>query len=153
VTEQHRDRVGRVPGDELRGGGREALDLRQRKGDVELQWRAVAAEHLRDRLADLPEALLGVDVDADGLYPVGSYRDDLERRFGRGAVYWIVNAVPADDYAAAYVKAMVSLRRPRPVAYEVFAQRSAAAGHALYYDYVFYGDGTRVLYVTRKTVN
>jgi len=95
----------------------------------------------------------GVDVDADGLYPVGSYRDDLERRFGRGAFYWIVNEVPADDYAAAYVKAMVSLRRPRPVAYEVFAQRSAAAGHALYYDYVFYGDGTRVLYVTRKTVN
>jgi len=99
------------------------------------------------------QANYGTDVDADGLYPVGSYRDDLERRFGRGAFYWIVNEVPADDYAAAYVKAMVSLRRPRPVAYEVFAQRSAAAGHALYYDYVFYGDGTRVLYVTRKTVN
>ena len=43
----------------------ERRDRRQRKRHIEFQRRAVDAEDLGDRLADLPESLLRVDVDAD----------------------------------------------------------------------------------------
>src|SRR5947207_9097641 len=90
------------------------------------------------------------DIDEDVLYPWGASRDDLETKFGAGKLIYIVNEVPRDEFAAATVKEMVSLRRPRAVAYEVFARRNfEARGEGYYSDYVFFNDQYRVLYSAR----
>jgi hypothetical protein len=93
------------------------------------------------------------DLDADALYPWGAQRDDLETRYGRGAFYWIVNETPRDEFAAATIKAMVSIRKPRPASYEVFARRNLGPGDAYCRDYVFFSDRNFVLYTARRTIN
>jgi hypothetical protein len=93
------------------------------------------------------------DIDAESLYPPGATRDDLETRFGPGAFTWIYEQVPKDEFAAATIKAMVSIRKPRPAAYEVFLRRSASPGGVYYRDYVFYNDRTQVLYAARRLAN
>ena len=90
------------------------------------------------------------DIDADALYTPGTSRDDLETRFGPGAFYWIYDLIPKDEFAAATIKAMISIRKPRPAAYEVFLRRSADPGRPSYRDYVFYNDRTQVLYAARR---
>ena len=91
------------------------------------------------------------DIDEDVLYPWGATRDDLERKFGAGKLIYIVNEVPRDEFAAAAVKEMVSLRRPRAVAYEVFTRRNfETTGNRYYSDYVFFNDQNRVLYAARR---
>jgi hypothetical protein len=91
------------------------------------------------------------DIDAEVLYPWGATRDDLETKFGAGRLIYIVNEVPRDEFAAATVKEMVSLRRPRPVAYEVFVRRNfEGRGEGYYSDYVFFNDQYRVLYAARR---
>ena len=45
---------------------REWSDRRQRKRHIEFQRRPVDAENLAERFADLPQPLLGVDVDTHG---------------------------------------------------------------------------------------
>lgn len=103
--------------------------------------------------SDAANAPTSPDLDSDAAYPAGAYREDLETHLGAGAFFWIVNEVPRDEFAAAYIKAMVSLRRPRPVSYEVFTRRSLSHGNAYYRDYVFYNDQNRVLYSARRSAN
>jgi hypothetical protein len=86
------------------------------------------------------------DLDPDALYPWGAQRDDLETRYGHGAFFWIVNETPKDEFAAATIKAMISIRKPRPASYEVFARPYCR-------DYVFYSDRSFVLYTARRTLN
>jgi len=93
------------------------------------------------------------DIDPDALYTFGSSREDLETRFGPGTFYWILDEVPKDQFAAANIKAQVSIRRPRPAAYEVFLRRSTAPGTAYFRDYVFYNDRLLVLYTARRNPN
>jgi len=91
------------------------------------------------------------DIDEDVLYPWGTAREDLETKYGAGRLVYIVNEVPRDEFAAATVKEMVSLRRPRAVAYEVFVRRNFETGGQGYYsDYVFFNDQNRVLYAARR---
>jgi hypothetical protein len=91
------------------------------------------------------------DIDEDVLYPWGTTRDDLETKYGAGRLIYIVNEVPRDEFAAAAVKEMVSLRRPRAVSYEVFVRRNSGTGGEGYYsDYVFFNDQNRVLYAARR---
>jgi hypothetical protein len=91
------------------------------------------------------------DIDEDVLYPWGATRDDLETKYGAGRLIYIVNEVPRDEFAAAAVKEMVSLRRPRAVSYEVFVRRNFGTGGEGYYsDYVFFNDQNRVLYAARR---
>ena len=91
------------------------------------------------------------DIDAEVLYPWGATRDDLETKYGAGRLVYIVNEVPRDEFAAATVKEMVSLRRPRAVAYEVFVRRNfETEGQGYYSDYVFFNDQNRVLYAARR---
>src|SRR3954454_9114961 len=75
------------------------------------------------------------DIDPDALYTFGASREDLETRFGPGQFYWIFDEVPKDKFAAASIKAQVSIRRPRPAAYEVFLRRSAGPGAKYFQDY------------------
>lgn len=89
------------------------------------------------------------DADPDTLYPWGAHKSDLEERFGRGKTVWMVNEVPADDFVAATVKAMIATGRPRPQAYQLFLQPTGTPGK-YYRDYVFYNDRQRVLYVARR---
>ena len=85
------------------------------------------------------------------LYPWGTTREDLETKYGAGKLIYIVNEVPRDEFAAATVKEMVSLRRPRAVAYEVFTRRNfGTGGDGFYSDYVFFNDQNRVLYAARR---
>ena len=91
------------------------------------------------------------DIDEDVLYPWGTTREDLETKYGTGRLIYIVNEVPRDEFAAAAVKEMVSLRRPRAVSYEVFVRRNFGTGGEGYYsDYVFFNDQNRVLYAARR---
>jgi hypothetical protein len=89
------------------------------------------------------------DLSPDALYTWGTSRTDLEREYGGGRFYWIVNEVPADEFAAAIIKAMVSQRRPRPSAYEVFLRPNLGSGGGHVRDYVFFNDGLEVLYSAR----
>jgi hypothetical protein len=50
-------------------------------------------------------------------------------------------------------KAQVSIRRPRPAAYEVFLRRRAGPGGGYFRDYVFYNDRLLVLYTARRNPN
>src|SRR3954467_8421047 len=93
------------------------------------------------------------DIDPDALYTFGTSRQDLETRFGPGAFYWILDEVPKDQFAAASIKANVSIRRPRPAAYEVFQRRNAGPGGGYFRDYVFYNDRLLVLYTARRNPN
>ena len=90
------------------------------------------------------------DIDAEALYTPGTSRDDLETRFGPGTFFWIYDLVPKDEFAAATIKAMISIRKPRPAAYEVFLRRSVNPGVPDYRDYVFYNDRIQVLYAARR---
>ena len=87
------------------------------------------------------------DLSTDSLYAWGDGRDQLETRYGAGAFYWIVNEVPADDFAAAIIKSMVSQRKPRPASYEVFLHHHPGGANTR--DYVFFSDSSRVLYSAR----
>lgn len=89
------------------------------------------------------------DLSPDALYTWGTSRTELEREYGTGQFYWIVNEVPADAFAAAMVKSMVSQRRPRPSAYEVFLRPNLAPGGGHVRDYVFFNDALQVLYSVR----
>ncbi|MDB5322822.1 MAG: hypothetical protein JWN40_4453 [Phycisphaerales bacterium] len=93
------------------------------------------------------------DIDAEALYTPGTSRDDLETRFGPGSFYWIYDLIPKDEFAAATIKAMVSIRKPRPAAYEVFLRRNTGPGGAYSRDYVFYNDRAQVLYAARRISN
>lgn len=93
------------------------------------------------------------DIDPDALYTFGTSREDLETRFGPGTFYWILDEVPKDQFAAASIKAQVSIRRPRPAAYEVFRRRRVGPGDAYFRDYVFYNDRLLVLYTARRNPN
>jgi hypothetical protein len=93
------------------------------------------------------------DIDPEALYTFGTSREDLETRFGPGTFYWILDEVPKDQFAAASIKANVSIRRPRPAAYEVFLRRSAGPVTAYFRDYVFYNDRLLVLYTARRNPN
>ncbi len=89
------------------------------------------------------------EQDPDSLYPWGSKSSEIEQRFGRATVHWMVGQAPADEYAAASVRSMIASGRPRPAAYQVYAQTSAVPGR-YDTDYVFYNDQLRVLYVVRR---
>ena len=93
------------------------------------------------------------DIDPDALYTFGASREDLETRFGPGTFYWILDEIPKDQFASASIKAQVSIRRPRPAAYEVFLRRSAAPSGGYFRDYVFYNDRLLVLYTARRNPN
>jgi hypothetical protein len=93
------------------------------------------------------------DIDPDALYPFGASREDLETHFGPGQFYWILDEIPKDQFAAASIKAQVSIRRPRPAAYEVFLRRRAGPGGGYFRDYVFYNDRLLVLYTARRNPN
>jgi hypothetical protein len=93
------------------------------------------------------------DIDPDALYTFGSSREDLETRFGPGQFFWILNEVPKDQFAAASIKAQVSIRRPRSAAYEVFLRRNTGPGGGYFRDYVFYNDRLLVLYTARRNPN
>jgi hypothetical protein len=93
------------------------------------------------------------DIDPDALYTFGSSREDLETRFGPGQFYRILDEIPKDQFAAASIKAQVSIRRPRPAAYEVFLRRSASPSGGYFRDYVFYNDRLLVLYTARRNPN
>jgi hypothetical protein len=93
------------------------------------------------------------EIDPDALYTFGASREDLETRFGPGTFYWILDEVPKDQFAAANIKAEVSIRRPRPAAYEVFLRRSASPSGGYFHDYVFYNDRLLVLYTARRNPN
>jgi hypothetical protein len=97
-----------------------------------------------------PTSIDSPDLTADALYPWGAQRWDLETRYAPGTFFWIVNEVPKDEFAAAVVREMVSLRKPRPVSYEIFLRRSADGENCR--DYVFYNDQERVLYAARRTL-
>jgi len=93
------------------------------------------------------------DLDPDALYPFGASREDLETHFGPGSFSWILDEVPKDQFAAASIKAQVSIRRPRPAAYEVFLRRNTGPGGGYFRDYVFYNDRLLVLYTARRNPN
>ncbi|EUA39420.1 FAD linked oxidase domain protein [Mycobacterium avium subsp. avium 2285 (R)] len=65
VAEQHRQRVGRVGVHQIDCGSFEFADRRQRQRHVELQRRPVHAEHLGQRLPDLPQPLPRNGIHAD----------------------------------------------------------------------------------------
>jgi len=89
------------------------------------------------------------DLSPDALYTWGTSRDELERRYGAGHLYWIVDQVPADEFAAAIIKSMVSQRRPQPSAYEVFVRPNLNSPGGYIRDYVFFNDALEVLYAAR----
>jgi len=89
------------------------------------------------------------DLSPDALYTWGTSREQLERDYGAGRLVWIVDQVPADEFAAAIVKSMVSERRPRPSAYEVFVRPNLGTGGGHVRDYVFFNDALEVLYSAR----
>jgi hypothetical protein len=89
------------------------------------------------------------DLSPDALYTWGTSREQLEREYGTGRLVWIVDQVPADEFAAAIVKSMVSQRRPRPSAYEVFVRPNLGTGGGHVRDYVFFNDALEVLYSAR----
>ena len=91
------------------------------------------------------------DLSPEVLYTWGSSRDDLEREYGAGRLYWIVDQVPADEFAAAIIKSMVSERKPRPSAYEIFLRPNLKSSGGYIRDYVFFNDALRVLYAARYT--
>jgi hypothetical protein len=91
------------------------------------------------------------DLDADALYSWGTSRDDLERRYGAGTFVWVADTIPKDEFAAATMKEIVSLRKQRPVAYEMFRRRDPQGGAEAYVrDYVFFNDQFRVMYAARR---
>src|SRR5688572_9842793 len=89
------------------------------------------------------------EQDPDSIYAWGAKNTEIEERFGRATVHWMVGQAPADEYAAASVRSMIAAGRPRPAAYQVYAQTAAIPGR-YHTDYVFYNDQLRVLYVVRR---
>jgi hypothetical protein len=89
------------------------------------------------------------DLSPDALYTWGTSRDELERQYGAGHLYWTVGQVPADEFAAAIIKSMVSQRKPQPSAYEVFLRPRLDSPGSYVRDYVFFNDALQVLYAAR----
>jgi hypothetical protein len=87
---------------------------------------------------------------ADALYPLGTARSTVETQHGPSRFIWVGDEVPDDEFAAATMREMISLGKPRPRAYQVFLVRRADAPGAYDRDYVFYNDLNRVVYVARR---
>ncbi|HEY7118614.1 MAG TPA: hypothetical protein VH475_18635 [Tepidisphaeraceae bacterium] len=87
----------------------------------------------------------------EALYPWGSTRASLEEHHAHGKLVWVRDVVPADDFAAATMREMISIRKPRPAAYEVFVTPRLGAGGGTYEDYVFFDDDQTVIYVARRS--
>jgi hypothetical protein len=90
------------------------------------------------------------DVDPEALYPWGASRTELETQWGAARLVWVGEQVPDDEFAAATMREMVSLRKPRPRSYQVFLTRRLDVPQGYFHDYVFYGDSGRVIYVARR---
>jgi hypothetical protein len=91
------------------------------------------------------------DMDADILYHWGDTQETLEERYGKGLVVWVADIVPDDEFAAATVRTMISIGKPRPRSYEVFLRRNDGAGGQYFRDYVFYSAENRVIYFARRS--
>lgn len=89
------------------------------------------------------------DLDPDVIYCWGATRTELEDRYGTGRLIYCRELIPADDFAAATMRALVATGKPRPSAYEVFTRRDPSDG-GLVRDYVFFDDNHSVTYVARR---
>jgi hypothetical protein len=89
------------------------------------------------------------DLDPDAVYRWGASRTYLEDHYGPGHLIYCRELVPADDFAAATIRALVATGKPRPSSYEVFTRRGSSDG-ASYQDYVFFDDNHTVTYVARR---
>jgi len=89
------------------------------------------------------------DLDPDAVYASGASRARLEDLYGPGRMIYCRDTVPADDFAAASVRAFVATGKPRPTSYQVFTRRNPADG-TRYRDYVFYDGAQSVLHVARR---
>jgi hypothetical protein len=91
-----------------------------------------------------------VQLDADGTFPWGAYREDLEERHGKNTLHYLgSNDAPDDDFARATIKGMLATGKPKPTSYEVFLTPRVPDGQ-LYRDYVFFDSKDRVLYTARR---
>jgi hypothetical protein len=90
--------------------------------------------------------------DADAIYVWRGTRGELEDRYGPGKLVWVREQVPADAFAAAALREIVSLGKPRPTTYEVFTRRSPDGGNR-YQDYVFFDSTQHVVYIARRPLN
>ncbi len=84
----------------------------------------------------------------DALYPMGVKRGELHRRGGSGLIF-VLEAEPIDTFAAATIRQMISLARPRPRSFERYTLPSPAGGRIV--DYVFFDSHECVLYAARLT--
>lgn len=91
------------------------------------------------------------DTSVDALYLIGTPRESIEAKYGASKLYWVRESVPGDDFAAATMREMVSLGKPRPHSYQVFLTRRLDVPTGYFRDYVFYNDVNRVIYVARRT--
>jgi hypothetical protein len=92
------------------------------------------------------------DPSPESLYPWGATRASIEEHHAHGQLVWVRDVVPADDFAAATMREMVSIRKPRPAAYEVFLAPRLEGGAGTYEDYVFFDDDQTVIYVARRSI-
>jgi hypothetical protein len=88
------------------------------------------------------------DVPIEVRFPWGSFREDLEHRYGAPKIVWTADTIPDDEFAAVTMREMVAARKPRPVYYQVFRTRRLDGG--FFNDYVFFGRENRVIYVARR---
>lgn len=93
------------------------------------------------------------EIDADSLYRWGDHREELEAKHGRGRIVFVGESIPDDTFAAAIMREMVSLGKPRPSSYEIFLRHNLGTGGGYFSDYVFFNDLNRVVYVARRLPN
>ena len=90
------------------------------------------------------------DLAPDAIYRPGHSAEELGDRYAGGKPVWVVDQVPADPFAAATMREIVALGKPRPTTYQVFTRARLDHGGGRYHDYVFYDSAHRVIYVARR---